>query len=138
MPSKTDSVKNKKNINARGRVVRLYDRMIRRDECEPNEGSVGASMAYSRAQLDAALALANRGLAIFPCFEPVTYGDQVECSCKEHEKCAHIGKHPRTKHGFKDASKDPDQIKRWWSESPNANTAIATGDRFESVGTRCR
>jgi hypothetical protein len=106
---------------------RLCDRILKRSEDEPN-GGVGASLAYSETQLANALVLAHRGLAIFPCYEPVTYGDQVECSCKEHEKCSHIGKHPRTRQGFKDASKDPDQLKRWWRESPNANPAIATGD----------
>jgi P4 family phage/plasmid primase-like protien len=32
-----------------------------------------------------------------------------------------------TKHGVKDATSDRDQIKRWWTETPNANIGIATG-----------
>ena len=34
---------------------------------------------------------------------------------------------PLTKNGFKDASKDAEQVKKWWSENPDANVAIATG-----------
>ncbi len=34
---------------------------------------------------------------------------------------------PRTGHGFYDASVDPQVIRRWWRECPNANVAVATG-----------
>lgn len=34
---------------------------------------------------------------------------------------------PLTKNGFKDATKDIAQVKRWWTETPNANIGIATG-----------
>ncbi|WP_144836192.1 bifunctional DNA primase/polymerase [Kocuria rosea] len=30
-------------------------------------------------------------------------------------------------HGFKDATKDPEQVKRWWRATPDANIGIATG-----------
>lgn len=36
-------------------------------------------------------------------------------------------KAPLTAHGFKDASTDPEQIRRWWAQTPAANVAIATG-----------
>lgn len=36
-------------------------------------------------------------------------------------------KEPATKHGFKDASRDMDQVKTWWSENPEYNIGIATG-----------
>lgn len=36
-------------------------------------------------------------------------------------------KQPLTEHGFKDASKDPQQIEKWWSRWPDANIGIATG-----------
>ncbi|MGB1076679.1 MAG: bifunctional DNA primase/polymerase [Bdellovibrionales bacterium] len=35
---------------------------------------------------------------------------------------------PLTMNGFKDASNDPEQINRWWTEWPNANLGIATGE----------
>jgi hypothetical protein len=36
-------------------------------------------------------------------------------------------KTPITSHGFKDASTDPEQIRAWWTEHPDANIGIATG-----------
>jgi hypothetical protein len=59
--------------------------------------------------LDFALAYARAGFAVFP--------------------CRRRGKEPITKHGFKDASCDEAQIRKWWMDSPNANVGIASGAR---------
>jgi putative DNA primase/helicase len=56
----------------------------------------------------AALALAHRGLAVFPCYQN--------------------RKTPITKRGFKDATKDVEVIRAWWEGYPNANIAVATGE----------
>ncbi len=48
------------------------------------------------------------------------------CSCGK-PKCQNIGKHPRTKNGWKDASADPKVIKDWWRRWPRANVGIVTG-----------
>ena len=40
------------------------------------------------------------------------------------------GKIPATKHGCKDATTDPEQIRRWWSMWPEANIGLATGYQF--------
>jgi hypothetical protein len=53
--------------------------------------------------------LAKRGLSVFP-LKPRT----KDC--------------PLTKHGFKEATTDPEQIERWWTKYPNANIGIATGN----------
>ena len=37
------------------------------------------------------------------------------------------GKIPATAHGVNDATKDPEQIKRWWAQNPNLNIGIACG-----------
>jgi hypothetical protein len=70
----------------------------------------------------AALAYAARGWPVFPC-HGIRDG---RCTCGKPE-CAHPGKHPLTRHGFKDATTDPQQIDRWWTDHPDANVAIATG-----------
>jgi hypothetical protein len=56
----------------------------------------------------AALALAARGLHVFPC---------------------HVrGKLPATLHGCKDASTDPIKVESWWLRDANYNVAVATGE----------
>ena len=49
------------------------------------------------------------------------------CACAGGEACGRPGKHPSTPHGVNDATTDRDQIKSWWTASPNANIGIATG-----------
>ena len=58
--------------------------------------------------LGAALAYAQMKFAVFPC-RPGR-------------------KEPRTTRGFHDATKDNEQIRRWWGNSPTANIGIATGN----------
>ena len=43
------------------------------------------------------------------------------------DACERAGKHPSTQHGVNDATTERDQIKHWWTASPNANIEIATG-----------
>jgi hypothetical protein len=76
----------------------------------------------SRSHLPEALSLAERGYPIFPCHTPRSGG----CSCGDPE-CDDIGKHPRTKNGFKDATTDPEQIRLWWGRWPDANIGMPTG-----------
>lgn len=58
--------------------------------------------------LDYALLYAKRGWAVFP--------------LKPKDK------KPLTSNGFKDATIDAKQIKKWWTQNPNANIGIATGN----------
>ena len=57
--------------------------------------------------LDAAVAWAARGVGVLPIEQ--------------------AGKVPLTRHGVHDATTDPDVLRRWWTRSPDANVAIATG-----------
>jgi hypothetical protein len=48
------------------------------------------------------------------------------CSCGR-AGCSKPGKHPRTRHGLRDASADEAQIHAWWVTWPNANVGLITG-----------
>ncbi|MBJ3774336.1 bifunctional DNA primase/polymerase [Acuticoccus mangrovi] len=64
------------------------------------------------ALLTAALALAERGWPVFPC-NPAA--DKAK------------GKQPLIAKGFKGASTDPDTIRTWWREHPDALIGLSTG-----------
>lgn len=72
--------------------------------------------------LEAALAYAARGWGVVPLHHPVGGA----CSCG-NPGCSSPAKHPRTRHGLKDASTDPETIRRWWERWPNTNVGIVTG-----------
>lgn len=57
--------------------------------------------------VDHALSLAEGGWPVFPCRPG--------------------GKEPATRHGFCDATTDPELIRLWWKRMPDANVAVATG-----------
>ena len=59
--------------------------------------------------IDRALALAGRGVPVFP--------------CKQDKK-------PHTGRGFKDASTDADAIHAWWGKYPDALIGVPVGDKF--------
>ena len=59
--------------------------------------------------LEHGLRLAQKGNAVFPCDND---------------------KRPFTARGFKDASTDPDVIRRWWTRWPNALIGVPTGIKF--------
>ena len=73
--------------------------------------------------LAAALAYARRGWAVFPLNAPTTQG----CSCGRADCGRNTGKHPRTEHGLKEASRDSATIREWWRRWPDANIGVATG-----------
>lgn len=41
--------------------------------------------------------------------------------------CRPGAKVPATEHGFQDATRDPEQIRRWWTANPQANIGVPTG-----------
>ncbi len=72
--------------------------------------------------LTEALDYTKRGWLTVPLHNP----KQGVCSCRK-KNCGSPGKHPRTAHGLKDASKDAAQIKSWFQQWPEANVGIVTG-----------
>ena len=83
-------------------------------------------MSLSPVQLSkmhaSALTYARWGWRVFPLHTPRGSG----CSCGA-STCGNAGKHPRTRHGFRDATTDEATIAAWWAEWPDANVGIATG-----------
>src|SRR4051812_2377093 len=71
--------------------------------------------------LKSALGYAARGWQVFPCH----FMTDGACSCGR--ECHSPGKHPMTPNGFKDATNDVEQIRRWWEWAPEANVGIRTG-----------
>ena len=51
------------------------------------------------------------------------------CTCKTGSDCERAGKHPITRQGVKNATTDHEQIDDWWTEHPDANIGIATGQQ---------
>jgi hypothetical protein len=80
--------------------------------------------------LGAALDLVRLGLAVLPLHSVRRAGDKLVCTCGTVE-CDSAGKHPIAElvpHGFKDASRDPRVVARWFARYPNANVGLRTGD----------
>ncbi len=66
-------------------------------------------MTDTASPLDAALAYAARGWAVFPLVTHPPFNT------------------PATRHGLLDASHDPERIRRWWTDMPPAGIGVATG-----------
>jgi Bifunctional DNA primase/polymerase, N-terminal len=71
----------------------------------------------------AALRYAALGWPVLPLHTPDHDG---RCSCGRAD-CPKPGKHPRSRHGLRDATADAAQIRAWWATWPNANVGVATG-----------
>jgi hypothetical protein len=76
--------------------------------------------------LEHALACVARGWAVLPIYDVDADG---VCTCWQRDECPTPGKHPRTEHGYKGASKDEATIRRWLERQwpARCNLAIATG-----------
>ena len=74
---------------------------------------------------DAAIAYAERRWQVFP-LHGIRDG-RCTCGNPDCPPRSH-GKHPRTSHGFHNATDDVEQIEAWWAQWPDANIGIATGE----------
>jgi hypothetical protein len=75
---------------------------------------------------DQALEYAARGWSVFP----VHSIRQGRCSCGREPCPEKAGKHPRTTHGFKDATASRSAVAAQWARWPDANIALPTGTHF--------
>src|SRR5579862_1915370 len=77
--------------------------------------------------LQVALRYVQRGWRVLPLHTPTRAGG---CSCQQALQCTNIGKHPRLKHGLKEATSSEPVCKVWWTDQyRGANIGIATGSR---------
>jgi putative DNA primase/helicase len=63
---------------------------------------------------------------------PLHHVANGRCSCRDSD-CTKQGKHPRTQHGFLDATTKEAQIRAWWTMYPNANLGRPTGKKHGVV-----
>jgi hypothetical protein len=72
-----------------------------------------------------AAAAMDFGWMVFPVYGPDS-AQSGGCSCGDPE-CHSPGKHPTTRRGLHDASRDFDLIEEWWPEGSDRGLAVATG-----------
>lgn len=80
----------------------------------------------SKEMLDYALEYAEAGIPVIPLHAVLKDGS---CTCGM-AKCPSPGKHPRTSHGLKDASRDPKTLRKWWGSKrwPGASIGGVGGE----------
>jgi hypothetical protein len=86
--------------------------------------ATGSGAATSSTVLAAALAYAALDWRVLPLHNVLADG---ACSCGGRPCKGKPGKHPRTAHGLKDGSTDPQTIRAWWTTWPAANVGVCTG-----------
>jgi putative DNA primase/helicase len=77
--------------------------------------------------MDAALHFARNDIPIFPVWNPTENGG---CACPKGLDCSSPANHPigfLVPQGLRDATTDPDQIRDWWDQYPEANIGMPTG-----------
>jgi Bifunctional DNA primase/polymerase, N-terminal len=90
------------------RIPRTAWRDASRAAVEPSSGNgLDHVPAVGNRAVERALSYAELGWPVFP--------------------CRRASKEPATRHGFHDATTEPDEIRNWWRRWPDANLAIATG-----------
>jgi hypothetical protein len=80
--------------------------------------------------LEAALALAGNGIPVCPFHHPEADGSgwvtSIACSCGR-PGCLQPCNHPLPPTGLEAATTDPDWIRYWWRDHPDANVGLVTG-----------
>ena len=80
-----------------------------------------------------ALHYAGRGIPVFPLWPPcpAPAGATFTHRCPKHGTSC--GKTPMTKSGFKDATVNLEQVRAWWTRTPQANIGTPTGVLFDVI-----
>ncbi|WP_235715223.1 bifunctional DNA primase/polymerase [Acetivibrio thermocellus] len=78
--------------------------------------------------MDAALKYAEANIPVIPLHWICEDGS---CSCKEGSNCDSKGKHPLYTGWYKNSTAYVEQIRKWWTKTPNANIGIPTGEKSD-------
>jgi len=88
--------------------------------------------------LQAALALAGCGIPVCPFHYPRVDGSgwvaSMVCSC-DRPQCLQPCAHPQPPEGLAAATTDPDRIRLWWQDTPDANVGLLTGVVCDVIDT---
>jgi len=76
--------------------------------------------------MEAAIKYAEANIPVMPLHWICEDGS---CSCKKGQKCDSKGKHPLYTGWYKNSTADMEQIRKWWTKTPNANIGIPTGEK---------
>src|SRR2546425_11678815 len=87
-------------------------------------GPEGEMTTAPNVLLAEALRLAERGWRVFPVHCIRSDG---RCSCT-HAECGSPGKHPHVTDWPGAATTDPETITNWWTNWPDANVGVCTGN----------
>ncbi len=74
---------------------------------------------------DMAVKLAAAGIPVLP-LHGINNGGI--CTCSRGDQCRSTAKHPRLKHGLRDADVDAAKVAGWWRQWPNAGLGVVTGE----------
>lgn len=80
--------------------------------------------AHDSQILRAALAYAAAGWEVYPIW---SVDNENICTCSQRAACEDPGKHPATARGFKDASSNPERIRKMFSRLPEPSIGLRTG-----------
>jgi hypothetical protein len=76
-----------------------------------------------------AIAFARHGHPVLPLHWPIKVNGRLVCSCKKAADCSTPAKHPYGRlapHGLLSASTDKAVIRKWFSDTPQANLGVVT------------
>jgi putative DNA primase/helicase len=96
-------------------------------ELEGNSPTGDAASEGESELMEAALHYARNEVPVFPVWNPTENGG---CACSEGLDCSRAAKHPigpLVPHGLRDATKDPERVREWWTSYPEANIGMPTG-----------
>jgi len=78
--------------------------------------------------MDAAIKYAEANIPVMPLHWICEDGS---CSCKKGQQCDSKGKHPLYTGWYNNSTIDVEQIRKWWTKTPNANIGIPTGEKSD-------